>query len=141
MGDEFDAWRQWSTDKSLSTNDQGDVVGLGNKEGVAQLLLGLKRDAVPRDFRRKLAALLEADQRADGSWNPGGQLPTQKRPASETASVSTMWLTLALLDAESFGKPEPPTIERATRHIRESQPGESTEWYAVRLLPRREAWR
>ena len=129
-------WRQWSIDKSLANNDKGKITGLGNKEGVVQILLSLDQaDNNPeqKEARHKLAAILLEEQRPDGSWKAGGQLPFQKRPAAETDAVSTMWLTLALL-VEGKNEASTPAITRAMKYIEASSPGKSVEWYAVRLL-------
>lgn len=129
-------WRQWSIDKTLANNDKGKITGLGNKEGVAQLLLSPDpnlADSEQTELRKKLAAILLEEQRPDGSWKAGGQLPFQKRPAAETDAVSTMWLTLALL-AEGKNEASTPVLTRAMKYIEASSPGKSVEWYAVRLL-------
>jgi len=136
VSDKLDEWLKWATDISLSKNKQGKVVGLGNKEGVAQILVGLAgspRDGKQTAGREKLVALLRDGQQANGAWKPGGQLPSQKRPLSETATVSTMWLTLALLDDDATAQTTP-IITKARRYIEQSPPGKSTEWYALRLL-------
>lgn len=133
VSDNLDEWLKWAVDSSLSTNDKGKVVGLGNKEGVAQLVLSLDRNADQDGSRGELAALLLDGQQPDGSWKPGGQLPSQKRPKSETASVSTMWLTLALVN-EGPKEQAAPAVQRAMKFIKQSPPGKSTEWYAVQLL-------
>ena len=138
VSDKLDDWQSWATEVSLSTNDKGKVVGLGNKEGVAQILLSLHGDADQSDARKKLTALLLDGQQADGSWKPGGQLPSQKRPKPETTSVSTMWLALALI-SEASDEQVAPAVEQAMTFITESPPGKSTEWYAVQLLLA--AWR
>lgn len=129
-------WRQWSIDKSLAENDKGKITGLGNKEGVAQLLLSPDpnlADSEQTELRKKLAAILLEEQRPDGSWKAGGQLPFQKRPAAETDAVSTMWLTLALL-AEGKNETRVPVVANALKFIQATPPGNSVEWYAVRLL-------
>lgn len=129
-------WKQWSIDKSLAKNDKGKITGLGNKEGVAQILLSLDQaDKNPdlKETRNKLAAILLEDQQPDGSWKAGGQLPFQKRPAAETNAVSTMWLTLALLTEEK-NEASPAAVANAMKFLEASSPGKSVEWYAVRLL-------
>lgn len=129
-------WRQWSIDKTLANNDKGKITGLGNKEGVVQILLSLDQaDKNPdlKETRNKLAAILLEDQQPDGSWKAGGQLPFQKRPAAETNAVSTMWLTLALLTEEK-NEASPAAVANAMKFLEASSPGKSVEWYAVRLL-------
>tara|TARA_R100001132_G_C3269169_1_gene91452 strand:- start:256 stop:1230 length:975 start_codon:yes stop_codon:yes gene_type:complete len=129
-------WKQWSIDKSLAENDKGKITGLGNQDGVAQLLLSRWQSDnadEQKENRKKLAGLLLEEQLPDGSWKAGGQLPFQKRPAAETNAVSTMWLTLALL-AEGKNETRAPVVANALKYIEASSPGKSVEWYAVRLL-------
>jgi squalene-hopene/tetraprenyl-beta-curcumene cyclase len=133
VSDKLDEWVKWEADISLSKDDKGTVVGLGNKEGVAQILLSLDSDIEKNGVRKELAALLQEGQQPDGSWKPGGQLPSQKRPESETASVSTMWITLALIKEGGKGLTTA-VVERALSFIQQSPAGKSTEWYAVQLL-------
>ena len=133
VSDKLDEWQKWATETPLSEDESGETVGLGNKEGVAQLILSLEGDAKQNGVRRKLAELLLDGQQPDGSWEPGGQLLSQKRPESETTSVSTMWLTLALV-GEGAGKQTAAVVEQALQFIKQSPPGKSTEWYAVQLL-------
>ncbi|WP_197995838.1 prenyltransferase/squalene oxidase repeat-containing protein [Gimesia algae] len=136
VSDRLAEWRQWSIDKSLAENDKGKITGLGNKEGVAQLLLSMdqaENGAAQKETRNKLAAILLEDQQPDGAWKAGGQLPFQKRPAAETNAVSTMWLTLALL-AEGKNEASAPVMTNALKFIQTSSPGKSVEWYALRLL-------
>ncbi|QDV49118.1 prenyltransferase/squalene oxidase repeat-containing protein [Gimesia fumaroli] len=135
VSDQLQEWTDWSTDKSLSKNDKGKTVGLGNKEGVVQILLSSGHSSIAPDqkeTRQKLAALLLDGQQPDGSWKAGGQLPFQKRPAAETNTVSTMWLALTLI--REGNEKSAPVVEKAMQFINASPPGKSTEWYAVRLL-------
>ena len=136
VSDKLEEWLDWAVNKSLSKNEKGKLIGLGNKEGVAQILLTLKDSKTKRDqtdSRNKLVDLLREGQRADGSWKPGGQLPSQKRSKPETTSVSTMWLTLTLL-TEGKNKENSSMIEQAMQYIKKSPRGLSTEWYALKLL-------
>jgi squalene cyclase len=131
VSDQLDEWVKWATDSSLSKNEKGTIVGLGNKEGVAQLLLAPGTETA--DERKELAALLLDGQQADGSWPPGGQLPSQKRPAPETAAVSTMWITLALTrhgDSEESNA----AVKKAMQYVAKSPAGTSIEWHTTRLL-------
>ncbi|MBC8325051.1 MAG: hypothetical protein H8E27_05440 [Verrucomicrobia subdivision 3 bacterium] len=124
VSEELDEWIDWSITASFSKNDKGKIVGQLNKEGVAQLLLGLPQ--LPKAKRAKLAALLPHAQREDGTWKPGGQLPGQKRPAAETSVVTAQWLALALADG--------PVAVRARKAAGSSPAGQSTEYYALKLL-------
>ncbi len=133
---QLDEWLKWSIDNSLSRNDKGEASGLGNKEGVAQILLslGLAEDNIDqRMTRTKLLALLKEGQQPNGSWSAGGQLPSQKRPRPETATVSTMWLALGLIGDVSNDETKS-VVQHAMNYIENSRPGKSTEWYAVRML-------
>lgn len=133
----LDEWFDWAIATSRSANSQGRVDGSVNKEGVAQLLLAGRQFAGTSPERTaaiaELATLLASLQAEDGSWTADGQLPRQKRPAAETRLVSTMWITLALLDHRDLPSVRP-AIERAWPLIVASRGGDSTEWYAVRLL-------
>ena len=133
VSDQLDEWTKWVTDQSLSTNNKGKVVGLGNKEGVAQTLLSLDRGADHDGVREELAALLLDGQQSDGSWKAGGQLPSQKRPKAETDSVSTVWLALALVD-DGISEQTQPLIDQAVKFVEGTPRGKSTEWFAVQLL-------
>lgn len=124
VSEELDKWIDWSITASFSKNDKGKIVGQLNKEGVAQLLVGLPQ--LSKAKRAKLAALLPHDQRKDGTWKPGGQLPGQKRPIAETSIVTAQWLVLALADG--------PAAVRARKAARNSPAGQSTEYYALKLL-------
>jgi hypothetical protein len=124
-------WFGWSLEKSLAKNDQGGIDGAANREGVAQLLLA--REFFPGGGRaetyRQLQNVIAQGQQPDGGWKPGGQLPSQKRPADETAVVSTAWVALAL-PADAPGD----VLKNAVGRVSASPPGQSTEWYAVALL-------
>jgi squalene-hopene/tetraprenyl-beta-curcumene cyclase len=129
----LDEWSEWGIKSSLSPNGQGKVTGRGNKEGVAQLLFARREDRDNTDDdSAKLLGILAEDLQADGSWKPGGQLPSQKRDLQETTDVTTMWLALALADAAAGSHSA--LVDQAVQHIRSSPPGKSTEWFVVRLL-------
>lgn len=135
VSDRLDEWYDWAIAKSVTENDQQIVGDATNKEGLAQLLLA--RDLIggaerPDVYNAFVKAIL-TDIQADGSWKPGGQLPSQKRPAEETTDVSTMWLALALADYGS-GDDRPDGLDKAIKHVEASDPGTSTEWYVTRLL-------
>ena len=127
----LDEWFAWSLEKSLAKDDKGRVDAVLNREGAAQLLLA--RDLFPGADRdatyQRLQDFIAEEQQPDGGWKPGGQLPSQKRPADETAAVSTAWVALAL-PAEEPGD----VLSKATARVRASPPGTSTEAYAVALL-------
>lgn len=78
------------------------------------------------DFRERLVKL----QEPAGSWKVGGQLPLSRRPARETQEVTTMWTQLAL----KADTTPPEVFQRATKWLAAAEPGQSTEWWALRLL-------
>ena len=100
---------------------------------MAQILLAdvAKQHEADSDSRTKLVGLIRSGQTENGSWKPGGQLPSQKRPKPETAEVSTMWLTLALTK-DLLEDHE--TIKKAFASLSESGEGKNTEWLVVRSL-------
>lgn len=125
-------WTDWSL---------GHAIGQGS-EGPAQMLLARDRT----DKSEKTVALLETlrdaiikGQDKDGFWRPGGQLPSQKRPVSETTQVSTMWNALGL---DSLDGPNEKGIESRDKAIEwlkktppnGKDPAVSSEWYAARVL-------
>ncbi|MCA9047525.1 MAG: hypothetical protein KDA89_02285 [Planctomycetaceae bacterium] len=136
VSDQLDEWFTWSLESSLETNDQGKLVGAGNKEGLVQLMMTrtlVENTDTRRDSFARFASIIANDQEPDGSWKPGGQLPSQKRSKDETTIVTTMWLALALADSDP-GPEAHEVLSRALKQVQSGEPGTSTEWYAVRLL-------
>ena len=92
----------WELQQGVSCSrqdDDGEIVGKKNREGVAQLVLARQFFPELADDDQTfsdLSKLMSAGQADDGTWKPGGQLPGQKRAANETSDVSMMWLALAL---------------------------------------------
>ncbi len=136
------AWLDWSLAKSLAPSDDGEkLAGENNTDGVTQLLLGHAPPgpaSLPAETATQLIGIVLKTQQDDGSWKPAGQLPFQKRPGEETRQVSTMWNLLAL---RSGGNPAAVSADqlsaaegRAIDWLAEPPLGQSTEWYAVRLL-------
>lgn len=123
VDEKLDQWIDWAILDSLRQNEKGQTVGGLNKEGVAQMLLSLPHIAEKK--RDKLVDLISTDQKPDGTWLAGGQLPNQKRPKEETEIVSTMWIALA---ASEDAK------KNAFSKIEKFKDGISTEWYALNLL-------
>lgn len=124
------------TDWSLS-----HAVGQG-AEGPAQVLLARDRSDQSEKTAKLVEMLTDAivkKQEKDGSWKPGGQLPSQKRPLSETTQASTM---ICLLGLDSLDKPTEQAIEarkKALDWLKQTppngkDPAVSSEWYALRLL-------
>lgn len=132
---QLNGWRDWALTALLSPRDDGDLVASRNLEGSSQLLLARQSAAgeVAADSEyAQLASLIVEGQQEDGSWPPGGQLPGQKRPLTETTAVSTMWDALAL--CVNGGEAADAVREKALAFLQSAPEGESTEWYAAMLL-------
>lgn len=129
-------WREWSVEALLAPReDDGRPVGALNLEAVSQLLVSREStsdEAANDEQYAQFVSLLTAGQQEDGSWKPGGQLPGQKRPLAETTEVSTMWSMLAL--SASQAEADEDVRRRAMEFLAAAEDGESTEWYAVRLV-------
>ena len=134
--DKLYEWREWSLDKSLSPREEdGELVGLRNLDGLAQLLIARGEDPLesPRDDSYiKFAELIVAGQLEDGSWKPAGQLPFQKRSEAETAQASTMWNAISLASAgtDEASRARRSALEFLTPHAE----AQSAEWYAAGML-------
>src|SRR5262249_13508782 len=111
-------------------------------EGAAQLILARDRSDRSPDTRKgieALGALIATHQKEDGSWHPGGQLPGQKRPLSETTQVSTMLCVLALDSLDAPSDAEIKARDRGLAWLKKTPPNDkkpavSSEWYAMKLL-------
>lgn len=125
--------RSWA----LSQPQQGH--GL---EGAAQMLIARDRSDRSEKTLKQIEVLRDAiikGQQKDGFWKPGGQLPSQKRPLSETTQVSTMLLVLGL---DALDKPNEKVIaarDKGLAWLKKTSPNGSnlavsSEWYALRLL-------
>jgi hypothetical protein len=111
-------------------------------EGAAQILIARDRSDRGPDTRKRVEALRDLivkHQRKDGSWSPGGQLPAQKRPLSETTQVSTMLCVLALDSLEAKNDAGIKARDKGLAWLKKTPPNGKTpavssEWYAMRLL-------
>jgi len=134
----LDGWIDWTLTKSLSQNKQeGTIAGEKNLDGVAQLLMGREQNVSSpkrKESYALLVKLLVEGQADDGAWAPGGQLPRQKRPATETTEVSTIWNALALAGIDDPSSETRSVVQRASERLTLSESGKSAEWYATRLL-------
>ncbi|MCB1062387.1 MAG: hypothetical protein KDN20_05620 [Verrucomicrobiae bacterium] len=103
-----------------------EINGDRNVEGVSQLLVSASAKFVPETPQRLLRETIASNQKSDGDWKPGGQLPRQKRPAKETQWISNQWATLALgKDAKLKAKPIMNSDAIAAK---------TNEWYAMNAL-------
>ena len=135
VSEQLDDWLNWSNEDLLRKNDKGTIVGTGNKTGVVQIILSNKLAGSDNysALTKKLTPLLLTSQSEDGSWKPGGQLPSQKRAKEETTQVTTMWIALALI--QNTPATEPPTeLTRALDYLRDKPMGKSTEWFLARYM-------
>jgi hypothetical protein len=115
-------------------------------EGAAQMLIARDRSDRSEKTAKRIEALRDAiinGQNKQGFWIPGGQLPAQKRPLSETTQVSTM---LCVLGLDSLGPTNARALacrDRALAWLKRTppngnKPAVSSEWYAARLLIEKE---
>lgn len=111
-------------------------------EGAAQILLARDRLDAGEETVKSIEAqrdFILSKQEQDGSWKPGGQLPSQKRPLSETTQVSTMLCVLGLSSLDQPGDKATDSIKKAVEWIKTTppngdNPAVSSEWYTLRLL-------
>lgn len=132
-GDQLAEWTQWSWDSLKAVNDKGQTVGTTNLEGSAQLLWVMRSFPTLRDTGDSAHVILQwlkDGQQEGGSWKPGGQLPGQKRPKTETEYVFTMWNLIYATPQTGF----PELTESALAFIRKEFDAQSTEWLVTRLL-------
>lgn len=134
-------WSDWSTNwQHFSAGEDQDeeqaAKALSNNGDILyQLVLG-KRNHAESDSEQWVDTFLTSlaeTQQEDGSWKAGGQLPLQKRPKPETDEVTTMW-TLYALSSNQPTDVWQPRLDAARPILHRSDAGESTEWFAVRLL-------
>jgi hypothetical protein len=120
---------------------QSDVHGFGF-EGAAQMLIARDRSDQGETTRKRIKSLRDvivSGQAEAGFWNPGGQLPAQKRPLTETTQVSTMLCVLALGSLEEPNEKGIASRDKGLTWLKQTPPnGESpavsSEWYALRLV-------
>jgi len=121
------AWKNWI--QAGQGIDEPKAM-TANVDTMAALLLARplteKDTAWATAFREQLVK----EQEPAGSWKPQGQLPLGRRPARETAEVTTMWVQLAL----KADTTPPEVLQRATKWLASAEPGKSTEWWTLRLL-------
>jgi squalene-hopene/tetraprenyl-beta-curcumene cyclase len=139
------AWRDWATDWKHMANKQqleegGQKTLSAQHDSVAQLLLGrpaADRDPTAAAWAAQFAECLAAGQLPDGSWKAGGQLPSQRRPERETHEVTTMWALAALQSYAAADESLQTRLAKARSWLGTQTEGQSTEWWAARLLAER----
>lgn len=85
-------WEKWTNKGEDAAKAQADSA---NVDTMTALLLS-KPEAGATEWGKRFRATLLSLQQPDGSWQPGGQLPLQARPAREQKEVTTLWTLLAL---------------------------------------------
>jgi hypothetical protein len=127
--------KHWAAEVDETKFDE-QAMAEKNIDSLYQLLLAAdyadKPD--PPAWTAAYQAHLRKWQQPDGSWKACGQLPTQKRPASESTEVTSMFSLLALAREGAADESLRATIQRTREFIEKAPPGESSEWWAVRLL-------
>ncbi len=130
--DKLAGWTTWSLSQK---KDHG-------AEGAAQSLLARDRSDAGEETVKSIESLRDfiiSKQEKDGFWKPGGQLPGQKRPLSETTQVSTMLCVLGLATIDPPNEKATESRDNAVAWIKNtppngSDPAVSGEWYTMRLL-------
>jgi len=143
--EKLQGWGDWATDWKHMANKQqleeGERPTLSAQhDSVAQLLLGRSapdRDPAAAAWPALFAECLAAGQLADGSWKAGGQLPSQRRPERETDEVTTMWALAALQSYAAVDESLQTRLVKARSWLGDQTEGQSTEWWAARLLVQR----
>lgn len=107
----------------------GEVNGDRNVEGVSQFLVSPSAKKAPDSVLKALREIVASNQRADGNWKPGGQLPFQDRPKLETQWASNQWAELALNHGE-IELPHP------TQTWQDGVPAVTNEWQLLNLMLR-----
>jgi squalene-hopene/tetraprenyl-beta-curcumene cyclase len=125
-------WKNMATKEDLEKGEEHTLAR--HSDPVAQLLLARGKGNTSATWPALFAERLATGQEEDGSWKAGGQLPLQKRPERETQEVSTMWSLVAL---QSYAAPPDAVADRfakARAWLGSETQGQSTEWWAVRLI-------
>lgn len=98
-------WAEWSTDyvnfvkpPQKATCDPSETM-TANLDTMAGLLLAIPPQK-KSGWRSRFAEHLVGQQADDGSWNPCGQLPAQKRKIEETTLATTLWIANCLENEE-----------------------------------------
>lgn len=128
-------WQSWQNPKNAKESDEASTAQ-GNVDTMYFVLLGRQgyaaQDRNP-EATANLHNLILANQQADGSFKPGGQLPLQRRPLAETTQISTMWALLALPPVET-DQPREVARQKALTFLASDLSAISTEWFVTRYL-------
>lgn len=136
-------WNAWAMDaanfSSPASRGKAPREKLLSENADASYQLLLSNEAAPRphpdpEWPGFFQQHLVLSQQPDGYWQPGGQLPGQKRPARETQEVSTMWAAYVLERQAGDNEDARAAIDKAWTWLGAETRPESTEWLAARLL-------
>ena len=127
-------WNAWSVDvvnfvkphQKATCNIEETMTG--NIDTMAVLLLA-SPTTTAGDWKQRFAKHLVSQQADDGSWNPCGQLPAQRREVSETRLATTLWVALAL-EQERVDYAD----EKVNQLLSEAKEASTTEILALRLM-------
>ncbi|MCA9120202.1 MAG: hypothetical protein H6822_33830 [Planctomycetaceae bacterium] len=128
-------WQNWTAPKNREKTDRAQAE-TGNVDTMYQLLLAhtYADSNSPEDWAGAFETALVQRQQGDGSWKACGQLPLQNRPARETTEVTTMWTVLALQPRSGDLPNWKEKLAAAKEFLAEAQLGQSSEWWALRML-------
>jgi hypothetical protein len=127
----LEEWTRWQVDFSVGSKTKEGRRNGGGLDTMAQVILSRPPGADEAPYR-ELAGLIAGEQKPEGYWEAGGQLPSQRRPKEETRDASTMWVLHSLpslLPDESR--------EKAKAWLKDRKPGKSTESLALHFLTTR----
>jgi hypothetical protein len=136
-------WTEWALDwrhlldPTVRAAANREETLQGQCDTVAQLISGRtasESGANTPEWVNEYTKALVAAQQEDGSWKPGGQLPSQKRSVRETQEVTTMWALIALTNSNIQDPSLPARRKRALTWLGDTTAGESIEWWAARTL-------
>ena len=134
------AWNQWATkwQNMVSPKRRDDAIEketlTKESDTIAQLLLGRPEGDDDLAWITTYREYLIKGQQESGCWEPAGQLPIQKRPKRETKEVTTMWSLLGLFASGLEEEKTESTRLAAMNWLGSEWKGESTEWWATRLM-------
>ncbi len=121
--------------RSAILNRVNRETAYADPDGYGELFLARGIDKnLDKDWAKKLTNSILEKQQPDGLWPAGGQLPSLKRPKSESSECSTMWLILALAadpDAKAMSEK---ARERALAAIEKTRPGVTNESLILHLM-------
>ncbi len=139
----LDAWTEWATNwkhlvvASVRATAVREDTLRDQPDTLAQLLLG-RSSLIPGATRRQwfveYASDLVKEQQDDGSWISGGQLPSQKRPKARDAGSQYDVGILALHATDVPDAARATVLKKARAWLGVQTSGQSTEWWATRLM-------